>query len=180
MNKRCDAGFLNYDALEKEVIGWLLLDQDEDFVALLDKKPTRKVVTNAGLRRLREQQARLIDLAASGVMNSKMVAEKLNELEMQLRHHETVVQEREADERMFTEKARALVERHDNAGLGDDQLERISVFAETRDGNKHLCKFSVRFRGYEGEPEREHEHERPELIRVKGVWKGRDREADDQ
>lgn len=189
MNKLCEfnAGYVNYDALEKEVIGWLLLDQDEDFVTLLDKKPTLKSVSSAEIETLKEQQSRLIDLAASGVMNPKMVTEKLNALEMQIRHHETIPAEPEAEERLFAEKAWALVERHDNALLGDDpqelhevrrelkaafqrSLERISVFGETREGDTHLCKFSVRFRGYEGEPERE--YLRPALIRVKGVWNG--------
>lgn len=189
--KQCDSGYVQYDALEKEVIGWLLLDQDEDFVTLLDKKPTRKVASNAEVQSLKEQQSRLVDLAASGVMNPRMVTEKLNALEMQIRHHETVVVEPEADERMFAEKAWALAERHDDALLavadGEDpqelyavrrelkaafqrSLERINVFAETRVKDKHLCKFSVRFRGYDGEPE--HEYERPALSHVKGVWNG--------
>jgi hypothetical protein len=182
-------GFINYDAFEKEVIAWLLLDQDEDFVTLLDKKPTVKVVSNAEIQSLKEQQARLIDLAASGVMNSRMITEKLNALEMQIRHHETVIVEPEVDALMFEEKAWHLVERHDDAVLavadGEDpqqlyavrrelkaafhrSLERISVYTEERKGDEHLCKFSVRFRGYEGEPE--HEYKRPALIRIKGVW----------
>jgi DNA invertase Pin-like site-specific DNA recombinase len=114
LNSLCEAeGYVNYDALEKEVIGWLLLDQDEDFVTLLDKKPTRKVVSNAEVQSLKDQQSRLIDLAASGVMNSRMVTEKLNAIEMQIRHHEAEVVEPEAEERLFAEKAWALVERHD-------------------------------------------------------------------
>ncbi len=184
-----DGGYVNYDAFEKEVIGWLLLDQDEDFVTLLDKKPTVKVASNAEIQSLKEQQARLIDLAASGVMNSRMITEKLNALEMQIRHHESVPVEPEAGELMFEERAWALVERHEDAALavadGEDpkelyavrrelkaafhrSVERIDVFAETRVDNEHQCKFAVRFRGYEGEAE--HEYTRPALIRIKGVW----------
>jgi DNA invertase Pin-like site-specific DNA recombinase len=182
-------GFINYDAFEKEVIGWLLLDQDEDYVALLDKKPTVKVASNAEVQSLKEQQARLIDLAASGVMNPRMVTDKLNALEMQIRHHETIVIEPAAEELMFEEKAWHLVERHDDAVLavadGEDpeqlhavrrelkaafsrSLARINVYAETRIKDTHHCKFSVCFRGYVGEAE--HSYERPALQNVKGVW----------
>lgn len=182
-------GFINYDALEKEVIGWLLLDQEEDFIALLDKKPTVKVTANAEVKALKEQQARLIDLAADGLINPALVKAKLNELEMQINHHESVVIEPEPDALMFEEKAWHLVERQEDAVLavadGEDpaelhavrrelkaafhrSLERINVFTEERKGDKHLCKFSVRFRDYEGEPA--HEYTRPALIRIKGVW----------
>lgn len=182
-------GFINYDAFEKEVIGWLLLDQEEDFIALLDKKPTVKVVASAEVKALKEQQARLIDLAADGLINPALVKAKLNELEMQIGHHESVVIEPEPDALMFEEKAWHLVERHDDAVLavadGDDpqqlyavrrelkaafhrSLEKVSIFTEERKGDKHLCKFSVRFRGYEGEPV--HEYTRPALTHLKGVW----------
>lgn len=187
-----DGGYVNYDALEKEVIGWLLLDQDEDVVTLLDKKPTQKVTTSAELQSLKEQQARLIDLVSEGLMNPRLVREKLNALEMQISHHEaTLVAEPEADERLFAEKAWALVERHEDARLaveaGEDpqelyavrrelktafqrSLERINVFPEKRVKNIHRCKFSVRFRGYDGEPARK--YERPALNHVKGVFNG--------
>ena len=191
VNKRCDAGFVNYDAFEQKVINWLLLDQDEDFVSLLDKKPTLKGASNAEIQTLKDQQAKLIDLAASGLMNTQMVTEKLNALEMQIQHHEAVLVEPEADERMFAEKAWALVERHDDALLavadGEDaqelyavrrelkaafqrSVEHISVFTEEREGNKHRGKLSVQFRGYAGEVVAE--YERPALTRVKGVWNG--------
>ncbi|MDP3082402.1 MAG: recombinase family protein [Rubrivivax sp.] len=191
--KRCDfEGYVNYDALEKEVIGWLLLDQDDDFVALLDKKPARKVVSDAEVKALKEQQARLIDLAASGVMNARVITEKLNALEMQIRHHETTLVEPEADDRMFAEKAWALVERHEDAtfAVADGEnpqtlyavrrelkaafhrsLRRINVFAEHRIEDTVHCKFSVQFRGYDGEPVRE--YKRPALNNVKGVLNGR-------
>lgn len=183
-------GFVNYDAFEKEIIGWLLLDQDEDFVTLLEKKPTVKVASNAEIQSLKEQQTRLIDLAASGVMNSRMITEKLNALEMQIRHYQTVMVEPEVDTLMFEEKAWALVERHEDAVLaaaaGEDSrvlhavrrelktafqrsLERIKVFSEKRVKDTHHCKFTVTFRGYEGEAE--HAYTRPALQNVKGLLK---------
>ncbi|MCR5881547.1 recombinase family protein [Rhizobacter sp. J219] len=184
LSHRCTARNVNYDAFEKEVIGFLLLDQDEDFVSILDKKPSRKAVSSAELQSLKDQQERLIDLAADGLMNTRMVTEKLNAIEMQIKHLQTV-EEPEPEERMFAEKAWALAERHENALLGDDpqelhavrrelkaafarSIERLTVHPEQRVGDEHLCRFGVRFRGYEGEVIRE--YTRPALIRVKGVW----------
>lgn len=92
---------------------------------------------------------------------------------------------------MFAENALALVERHDDALLavadGEDplqlhavrrelkaafqrSLERINVFEERRVGFVHHCKLSVRFRGYDDEPERT--YTRPALQHVKGAWNG--------
>ncbi|MBB3177925.1 recombinase family protein [Variovorax sp. Sphag1AA] len=180
--------FINYDAFEKEVIGWLLLDQEHDYVALLDKKPTVKVVVSAELKALKEQQARLIDLVADGLMNPALVREKLNALEMQIQHHETAVVEPEADVLMFEEKAWALVERHEEAELAvadgepPDELyavrrelkaafhrsvERFNVFTEERVKDEHIGKFSVRFRGYEDGPVRQ--YKRPALICLIGA-----------
>lgn len=182
-------GFINYDAFESEVIGWLLLDQEEDYVQLLDKKPAAKVVVSAEVQTLKEQQARLIDLVKDGLMNPSLVREKLNALEMQIRHHETVITEPENQELMFGEKAWALVERHENASLavadGEDpqelyavrrelkaafsrSVERFNVFNEKRVGDEHVGKFSVQFRGYEIGPV--HKYKRPALQNVKGVW----------
>jgi len=191
-NAGCNVeGYVNYDAFEKEVIGWLLLDQDDEVISLLGKKPTRKVVSSAELQALREQQTRLIDLAAGGLMNVKLVTEKLNALELQIAAHETQLVEEPPDDQLFTEKAWALVERHDDAQLavadGEDaqelyavrrelkaafqrSLECIKIFPEVRSGDKYKCKFSVVFRGYDGEPTRK--YTRPALIRVKGVWNG--------
>ena len=181
--------YVNYDAFEKEVIGWLLLDQTEDYVALAEKKPTRKVTVSAEVQALLDQQSRLIDLVKDGLMNPSLVREKLNALEMQIAHHEAAPLAPESDGLMFEEKAWALVERHEDAALavadGEDpaelhavrrelkaafqrSIERINVHSEDREGDVHRCSFSVQFRGYEVGPV--HEYERPALIRVKGVW----------
>jgi DNA invertase Pin-like site-specific DNA recombinase len=183
------AGHINYDAFEKEVIEGLLLDLDQDYVELVDKKPTIKVVANAEVKALKEQQARLIELVSDGLMNPSLVREKLNALEMQISHHETAPVEEEDDVLMFEEKAWALVERHQDAQLavadGEDptelyavrrelkaafhrSIERFNVFTETREGDVHTGKFSVRFRGYEDGPV--HTYKRPALIHVKGVY----------
>ncbi|KPF48319.1 hypothetical protein IP87_02840 [beta proteobacterium AAP121] len=191
VNKRCTSTFVNYDAFEKEVIGWLLLDQDEDFVAVLDKKPTRQAMSAAEVKTLHDQRDRLIELLSAGLMNTAPVVEKLNAVEMQIQHLQTLV-EPEPDQRLFAEKAWALVERHEDASLavadGEDpkelhvvrrelkaafqgSLERINVFPETREDDTHFCKFSVQFRGYDGSPERQ--YTRPALKNVKGVFNGR-------
>lgn len=115
LNHRCTAGNVNYDAFEKEVIGFLLLDQDDAVVSILDKKPTRKALMGAEIETLKEQQARLIDLAASGVMDTTLVRDKLNAIELKIREMDVI--EPEADERLFAEKAWALAERHDDALL---------------------------------------------------------------
>jgi DNA invertase Pin-like site-specific DNA recombinase len=187
----CDVqGFVNYDVFEKEVIGWLLLDQDEEFVSVLDRKPVLQAITGAKLQELRDQQSRLIDLVASGLMNPTLVGVKLNAIEQQIKDQEAVI-EAPVPESMFAEKAWALVERHENALLavadGEDpqelyavrrelkaafarSIERLTVHPERRVNSVHHCKFSVVFRGYEGEPERE--YTRPALNHVKGVWNG--------
>lgn len=123
-------------------------------------------------------------------MNSRMITEKLNSLEMQIRHYETVMVEPELDTVMFEEKAWALVERHQDAVLavadGEDpqvlhavrrelktafqrSLEAINVFSEKRVKDTHHCQFSVTFRGYEGEAE--HAYTRPALQNFKGLLK---------
>jgi DNA invertase Pin-like site-specific DNA recombinase len=181
-------GYVNYDAFEKEAIGWLLLDQDEEFVSLLQPKPTLRAVSNAEVIALKEQQSRLIDLASSGLMNTTLVTEKLNALELQIKAQEAIVVQAQPNERMFAERAWELVERHDDAQLGDDPvllvtvrrelkaafqraLSVISVFPEERVEDVITCKFAVNFRGYDGWPERS--YTRPALQNVKGVFNGR-------
>lgn len=181
---------VNYDALEKELIMWLLIDQDEDFFSLLEKKPSRHREVSAELQALREQQARLIDLAASGVLNTTLVAEKLNALELRMKEHERTI-DAEAPEASGLERAWALVERHENAehavAAGEAptelhavrrelkaafsrSLERVIIYPENRVGDVHHCKVGVQLRGYDGVTVKE--YTRPALTRIKGVWNG--------
>jgi hypothetical protein len=111
----------------------------------------------------------------------------LNALELQIKAQEAIVVQAQPNERMFAERAWELVERHDDAQLGDDPvllvavrrelkaafqraLSVINVFPEERVGDVVNCKFSVNFRGYDGWPERE--YQRPALVNVRGVFNG--------
>ena len=189
IRKGCHVGYVNYDALEQEIIGWLLMDQDEEIVPILEKKPARKnAVHGAEIQALKDQQARLIDLAASGLMNTRLVSEKMNAIELQIKDHEVdMVQESiEGDDELLpAEKAWSLAVRHQDTMLGDDKeawyavrrelktafqksIDEIRVYSEERIGNELHGKVSVIFRGYDGEPVRE--YKRPALTRIKGVW----------
>lgn len=183
----CDAGFVNYDAFEQEVIGSLLLDQDDELVPLFEKRPTTRVFSNVEVIALKEQQSRLIDLAASGVMNIKLVTEKMNALEMLIRQQEQHLAEIPADDSLFAEKAWLLVERHENAKLEDDKsalyavrrelrtafqraLARINVQPDRRIDDEHLCSFSVEFRGTDAVLSRQ--YTRPALNNIRGAMNG--------
>lgn len=187
----CTAASINYDAFEKEAIGWLLLDQDEDVIPLLQKKISPQQVSNAEVVALKERQSKLLDLYVSGGLTDKaVVTEKLNVLSAKIQQLEATVVKLPSDERMFAERAWELVERHENARLGDDKeafyavrgelrsafaraIERIHLFPDSRVDDVHHCKFSVEFRGYDGKPVRE--YTRPALNNVKGALNGHPR-----
>lgn len=180
-------GFVNYDAFEKEILAWLLFDV-EDEALTLSKKPSNQAVSQAELQALREQQSRLIDLAAGGLMNTRMVADKLNAIEQQIKKLEVVVDEPSADW-PYVDLAFPLYEQLHDARLavaaGEDpeilhsvrreiraafarSLERIRVYPEKRVGDEHHCKFTIEYRDYEDTPTKE--YKRPALKAVKGVW----------
>jgi DNA invertase Pin-like site-specific DNA recombinase len=190
IRKGCDASYVNYDALEQQVIGWLLMDQDEEVVPILEKKPVRKKAENAAeIKALKDQQARLIDLASRGLMNSQPVVEKMNAIELQIKEYETsiLLEDEDGDDRLPAEKAWSLAVRHQDAELGDDKeawyavrrelktafqksILAIHVYPERRIDDVMHCKISAQFRGYDGEPI--HEYTRPALNNVRGVQNG--------
>ncbi len=182
----CDAGYINYDALEQEVIGWLLLDQDEEIVHVLEKKPARKAVRSAEIEALKARRTQYLDMLDGGLMNTQPVIERLNAIEVQIKEHSSIaVEVQDNDERLPAEKAWGLAIRHQDAALGDDKQElyavrrelktafqksilALHVFPEERIGDVHHGKISVQFRGYDGESVRK--YKRPALIAIKGVW----------
>lgn len=184
----CDAGYINYDALEADVIGWLLMDQDEEIVPILEKKPARKkAVHGAEIQALKEQQSRLLDLLTSGLMNSKPVAEKLNAIELQIRAHEAgmVLDAAPDDERLPAEKAWSLAVNLQDATLGDDPtalaavrrevkvafqkaIRVIRIAPEVRVDDDITVALQVEFNGYDDVVK--HTYSRPALRHVKGVF----------
>jgi DNA invertase Pin-like site-specific DNA recombinase len=187
----CDASYVNYDALESEVIAWLLMDQDEEIVPILEKQPRhQKAVLSAEIISLKEQHTRLMELYAAGsLINTASVIQKMNAIDLQIRHHEAAIIQEEAntDERLPAEKAWSLAVRHQDAALGDNKeyffavrrelkvafqkaILAMHVYPERRVDDTVHCKVSVQFRGYDGEPS--HEYVRPALNNVRGVRNG--------
>lgn len=185
---KCDASYINYDALEADIIGWLLMDQDEEIVPILEKKPARKkAVHSAEIQALKEQRARFLELLGKGLMNSQPVFERLNAIELQIKDHEhgLVFEAPEDDERLPAEKAWSLAVKLQDATLADDDealaavrrevkvafqkaIRVIRVAPEVREGDDIAVSLEVEFNGYDGVVE--HQYTRRALRHIKGVF----------
>lgn len=185
----CDAGYVNYDALEADLIGWLLMDQNEEIVEILEKKPARKkAIHGAEVQTLKEQRNNLVELMMKGLVNPTYVAEKLNNIELQIKDHESGMVEEsipDDDERLPAEKAWTLAVNLQDATLGDDPvalanirseikvafqkaIRVIRVPPEVRTDHEITVHLEVEFNGYDAVVQ--HQYKRRALRHVKGVY----------
>ncbi|MEB0059790.1 recombinase family protein [Variovorax sp. LG9.2] len=187
-NAGCNAPYVNYGAFEKEAIGWLLVDQDEELVPLRDKKkPTKRWVTEAEIQQLADEQSRLENVIAKALNPAPFLARhNANELKLKVLRS-AVEEEPDFDERLFPERALELVEKHQDAALSGNKdellavrreirtafyrgIKLIRVFPEERADDEHVCTFAVTFRSFDGEHTRR--YKRPALQNPKGVRNG--------
>ncbi|RYH32001.1 MAG: hypothetical protein EON54_21040 [Alcaligenaceae bacterium] len=187
VSKACSAGFVNYDAFEKEVIGWLLLDQDDSLIKLTERKPDTKPAAATRIQELRARQEKLVELAGSDLSSIPAIRAGLMTTELEIRELTKAELDSPPEETLFAERAWELVERHENAKLSGDKealyevrgeikvafqrsISKITVYPERRIGDLHYCKFDVTLRSRDGELHRK--YTRPALTRIKGVYNG--------
>jgi len=188
----CDAKHINYNFFEKEMIGWLLLDQDDEIIPLFEPKKTpQRADIAAEIKALQEQQERLLDLVMNGSLaNPAVASKKLNDVEAKLRELQAVPQfdPIEEDDRLPAEKAWTLAVKLEQLSYDDDPteyhkarrelriafqtaIETIFIDPEVRVGDEYVCRVVINFVNDDGTAERT--YTRPALNNVKGKLNGR-------
>lgn len=131
----CDAGAVQYEGVEKELLAFLLFDQDDELIPL--NKPVRanSVASHqAEIQSLKDQKNRLIELAQAGLTNISDTVQRLNDVEAKIKAVEAqIVIPPPIDEaREAVERAMSLFVEHEERSLDSEPTRYYEVRREIR------------------------------------------------
>ena len=169
--KDCDAGSIQYNAFEKEMIAWLLIDQNDELIPLFrQRRPNISDSIRAEISSLSDQRARLYGLVMTGdLLNTSVATQKLNEIELKINalQSQIVLDAPEDDGREAVERAITLAASHEQHSYDDDPtrfreirrelrtafqkaISTIRVTEERRENHRIVCDVQVKFAWFDG------------------------------
>jgi len=145
---KCKVRPTQYEALEDDVLAWLLFDQDEEVVPLTNVKRTDPTLPlQAELMKLSEQRERLYELVMSGTLKDTADAgRRINEVDEKVAAVKRRLEEVKvplADPREAIERAVSLYIEHQEQALADDKTRYTEIRHELQTALRKIIRQMV-------------------------------------